>query len=203
MVASIAMALLSLVHHYWLFCILVAISGASQAALWPSCIKIVTGKLSQGSGSATTASIVGLLGTSPYAGAAFSAAFVTYVSDRYGWRLSLLPICLTSVVVALLIAILLSTSKDSKASMKSKMSSKDTPLSYSRLWSIKGVPEVTLSAVCLKFGRYALYMWLPKYLAESLGYSIAEAGMLSATFDLGGALGGPLVGYLLDRSSDR
>ena len=52
----------------------------------------------------------------------------------------------------------------------------------------RGVPEVTLAGFCLKFARYALYMWLPLFLTNHLNYSFMEAGIISAAFDIGGAV---------------
>jgi sugar phosphate permease len=38
-------------------------------------------------------------------------------------------------------------------------------------------------------------MWLPFYYKEGLKFSADEAGFLSATFELGGLVGTPLIGY--------
>lgn len=51
----------------------------------------------------------------------------------------------------------------------------------------------------MKVVRYCMFMWLPMYLVHHLRYSVAEAGLFSTIFDIGGALGSPLVGFLLDR----
>ena len=45
----------------------------------------------------------------------------------------------------------------------------------------------------------ALYLWLPLYLNEALGYSSFTSGMLSTLFDIGGVLGGPIIGFMSDR----
>ena len=51
----------------------------------------------------------------------------------------------------------------------------------------------------LKFVRYSMYMWLPLYLLEQLGYSKLQAGMFSTVYDIGGIVGSMLQGLLLDR----
>ena len=51
----------------------------------------------------------------------------------------------------------------------------------------------------LKFVRYAMTMWLPLYLLEHLGYSKLQAGIFSTVFDIGGIIGAPVFGLLLDR----
>lgn len=45
----------------------------------------------------------------------------------------------------------------------------------------------------------ALYLWLPLYLNESLGYTSFRSGLLSTLFDIGGVAGGPIIGFLSDR----
>ena len=42
-------------------------------------------------------------------------------------------------------------------------------------------------------------MWLPLYLLEHLGYSKLQAGIFSTVFDIGGIIGAPVFGLLLDR----
>ena len=56
------------------------------------------------------------------------------------------------------------------------------------------VPELTVSVFCLKFVRYCMYLWLPMYLMEHLGYSAVQGGAFSAAYDVGGVIGGPLLG---------
>jgi sugar phosphate permease len=190
--------LISLVHHYELFCLLVAISGAAQAPLWPACIKIVSSHV-DGSSLAT---IVGLLGTAPYAGATFSAAFVTYIADRSSWRYGLLPIFVSCLVVSLFVLVFLRLGSVGP-SKRPTCTTAEQGNSYRKLFAISGVPEVTVAAACLKFGRYALYMWLPLFLTQYLNYSMAKSAVLSSAFDIGGAIGGPLIGYFVDNSKEK
>ncbi len=41
------------------------------------------------------------------------------------------------------------------------------------LLSVPSVPELSAAVFCLKFVRYCMYMWLPLYFVEFLGYSKA------------------------------
>lgn len=194
-VSAIPMALIGLTSSLGPFCVLVAISGAAQAPLWPACIKATTVWTSPTSVGTT----VGMLGTAPFAGAAVSAAIVSYISDRSGWRSSILPICLSGLVTAVLVHVLLPVPKVPKVQSDQQNTVKD----ISSVWSIKAVPDITVAAFNLKFVRYALYMWLPLYLTESLAYSKTNAGLMSAVFDIGGAVGGPLIGHLADKSKNK
>ena len=101
LLAALALLLSTLVFNYGFFCLLIALSGAAQAPLWPACIKIITTHVEPNS----FGIVVGLLGTAPYAGATFSAAFVSYITDLYGWRHSLVPIFLPCVIVSLIILV--------------------------------------------------------------------------------------------------
>ena len=76
-------------------------------------------------------------------------------------------------------------------------------LKISIILSFRGVPEVTMAGFCLKFARYALYMWLPLFLTEHLNYSLMDAGIISCAFDIGGAIGGPLLGYYIDNTEEK
>ena len=42
-------------------------------------------------------------------------------------------------------------------------------------------------------------MWLPLYLIEHLGYSKTHGGLFSTMFDIGGILGGPTLGLLVEK----
>ena len=44
----------------------------------------------------------------------------------------------------------------------------------------------------------AMYLWLPLYLNDHLGYPPLTAGLLSTSFDVGGVAGGPILGCLSD-----
>ena len=44
----------------------------------------------------------------------------------------------------------------------------------------------------------AMYLWLPLYLNDHLGYPPLTAGLLSTSFDIGGVAGGPILGCLSD-----
>jgi len=47
--------------------------------------------------------------------------------------------------------------------------------------------------------RYALLFWLPFYYEKELKYDRGLAGYISTSFELGGTIGTPLIGYISDR----
>ncbi len=50
-----------------------------------------------------------------------------------------------------------------------------------------------------KMGRYAIFFWLPLYMVEHLGYSLAEAGYTSILYEAGGFSGIVAAGYVSDK----
>lgn len=64
------------------------------------------------------------------------------------------------------------------------------------------VPEVAIAVFCLKTVRYAMYMWLPMFLLQHLGYSKTNAGMFSTMFEIGGIFGSASIGYFLNNYFD-
>ena len=131
LVAALAMLLSSLVNDFGFYCLLVALSGAAQAPLWPACIKVITSHVDPSS----FGILVGLLGTAPYAGATFSSAFVSKMTDLYGWRHSILPIFIPCVITSLLL--LFGVSTGSKNDIATKKSTQGQKISYAKMTSIK------------------------------------------------------------------
>ena len=50
-----------------------------------------------------------------------------------------------------------------------------------------------------KMGRYAIFFWLPLYMVEHLGYSLAEAGYTSILYEAVGFVGVIAAGYVSDK----
>ncbi|TKJ36423.1 MAG: hypothetical protein CEE38_11440 [Planctomycetes bacterium B3_Pla] len=50
-----------------------------------------------------------------------------------------------------------------------------------------------------KMGRYAIFFWLPLYMVEHLGYSLAEAGYTSILYEAVGFAGIVAAGYVSDK----
>jgi sugar phosphate permease len=71
--------------------------------------------------------------------------------------------------------------------------------SLRRVLAIPGVVPISVAYFFLKFLRYALLMWLPYYYLEGLHFSQQTAGYMSSSFELGGMVGTPLIGYASDR----
>ncbi|MFH1738396.1 MAG: MFS transporter [bacterium] len=51
---------------------------------------------------------------------------------------------------------------------------------------------------CMKFIRYGMLSWLPRYASQELNYNFSEAGYLSVGFEIAGPLGVLFCGYVSD-----
>ena len=58
---------------------------------------------------------------------------------------------------------------------------------------------ISLMYFFTKMGRYALFFWLPLYMMEHLGYSLAEAGYTSILYEAAGFAGIIAAGYVSDK----
>lgn len=192
-------------YAFSLLCLLA--SGAAQAPIWPACAKV----LSAWYPDTRLGSVFGAVSTAPYAGAVAGTALAVYLAEAVHWRVVFVPAALAGVAASALVWARLSTPAELGIDVPGKASSSGSsnnneekdggaaPASFAALWSVPAVRELSASVFFLKFVRYCMYMWLPMYLVEHLGYSSALGGAFSLAFDVGGIVGGPAVGVLLDR----
>ena len=174
--------------------------GALQATGWPLCVRILSDLLPE----KRRGALMGLWATCTSLGGVLGSAFATYVMSGYGWRAGfLLQVPLLLVVGAAmwrsLGAIADQEGKPSAASSGNKGGSDHlAPVSITRALQIPGAWGVAISYFFVKFVRFGLLLWLPYYYKDALRYSVATAGYLSTTFEVGGIVGTPLLGWASD-----
>ena len=181
-------------------CLGLALTGGLLAPAWPSCSASVSAWFPDNK----LNSIFGLLNTSAYAGGLGGTALTAALLEFSGWRSVGLPPAILAIVTGLLVFTLLASPEEKDVIVPGKTihpqevkeKTNDSLLDISR---IPRVRQVAASMFTLKFVRYSMYMWLPLYLLEHLGYSKLQAGMFSTVYDIGGILGSMLQGLLLDR----
>jgi len=183
------------------FCLCLALTGGLLAPAWPACTKLL-GIWFQDN---RLNSIFGLINTATYSGGLGGTALAAALTEYSGWRSVGLPPAILSLITALLLALCVKTPQDTgvtvpgKASVPMKETEATVQPPLMELARLPCVVELGASMFCLKFVRYCIYMWLPLYLLEHLGYTKLQAGLFSTVFDLGGILGSPLLGLALDR----
>ena len=132
----------------------------------------------------------------PFAGASVSAWYVSFISDRFGWKHSSIGIFVACLIQSLLNLLALPTSRNDHSK---KCNEANRKTSLRDLLKIEGVKEIVISVFFLKFARYVLYMWLPMYLSQWFGFPMATSGYLSSSFYIGAVLGGPVLGLFVEK----
>lgn len=179
------------------------VTGVCLAPAWPSCSNLLARLFQKGHQNF----FFGVLSTATFAGGLGGTAISAVMLDNHGWRsVFWVPSLFTGItaILLLLIRIPSRSQKDVTDETSSTEGGKheDTPVAAKRslyaLLTIHGVKELALVMFCLKFVRYVMYMWLPLYMLQHLGLSKLQAGLFSTVFDVGGIVGSPVVGFLLD-----
>jgi sugar phosphate permease len=70
------------------------------------------------------------------------------------------------------------------------------------LWNVLGNKTVLAYGMAyffLKFIRYSLLFWLPLYMVEKFRFGVAEAGIISTLFEVGGIAGTIFAGWVSDK----
>jgi len=182
------------------------VTGAALAPAWPACSKMLNAWFPDN----RLNSVFGLINTATYSGGLGGTALAAAMQEYSGWRSVFLIPTIMAGITALLVSSLLKMPQEKgiivpgkdepvDADEKEEVKGPTTGLSFSDLLGISCVKEVCSGVFCLKFVRYMMYMWLPLYLLEHLHYTQLQAGMFSTVFDIGGIVGSPLLGVILDR----
>ncbi|XP_076362363.1 sugar phosphate exchanger 3-like isoform X2 [Tachypleus tridentatus] len=77
--------------------------------------------------------------------------------------------------------------------------SRPDAISFCHALLIPGVIPYSLAYACLKLVNYSFFFWLPYYLQSEYGWIEAVADRLSVWYDVGGIIGGVLIGLASDK----
>ena len=184
-------------HHLLTLCTGLALTGALLAPCWPA----ATASLSSWFPDNRLNTMFGLINTATYTGGLGGTALAAALLEYSGWRSVSLPPAVAAVITAALISQLLLSPAEAGISVPGKSERSQVTRSRDTLLTIARVPcvkQLAAAMFSLKFVRYCMAMWLPLYLLEHLGYSKLQAGMFSTVFDVGGIIGSPGLGVILD-----
>jgi len=177
------------------------LTGALLAPCWPA----ATASLSSWFPDDQLNFIFGLINTATYSGGLGGTALAAAILEYSSWKdVGAIPAAI-AVTAAGLVSHLLKAPVERGVTVPNKLLkvpddvSKANNDSLLTIFKISCVKELSVSMFCLKFVRYCMAMWLPLFLLEHLGYSKLQAGIFSTVFDVGGIIGSPLLGVLLDK----
>lgn len=206
-ISALAMVTFGFWNNLIIFCFLLFVNGAAQATCWPNCVRAISSWYPD----KQKATIFGMWGTCTFAGGLIGTVLAvqlqsTYKSDlRITFAVPSVIVFFVGVVVFLVLYMpeelnVEIPGKDLQTTvLGAKVLSDNKNLSFLQLWKIPMLPELAWTTFLMKLVRYCLYMWLPLYLYQNLGYTITMAGVLSTTFEVGGVAGSASLGFLMDR----
>mmetsp|Transcript_20792 Transcript_20792/g.34408 ORF Transcript_20792/g.34408 Transcript_20792/m.34408 type:complete len:476 (+) Transcript_20792:226-1653(+) len=197
------------------------IHAMCQSVGWPTCIKLIGTWVTENRGF-----VMGLWTTCQSMGGILGAVLGTFFLTHHTWQWAYLyhiPILLfLSLVVFNFIeeaptqsrghaysnvdeeddlespnSALMASGKASSSSPRKQPS--DQKISLANVLMIPGVVNIGVAYFFLKFMRYALLMWLPYYYEEGLLFDQSSAGYMSTSFEMGGLVGTPFIGWFSDK----
>ncbi|XP_048586602.1 putative glycerol-3-phosphate transporter 5 isoform X2 [Nematostella vectensis] len=193
-------------NHLPIFALLLFLNGTSQATAWPNCVKT----LGMWFNDQQRTTIFGFFGTCTFGGGILGSALAVQLQSMYGPDMAYIFLIPSLIVggTGLVVFMFIRSPEElgmqipgkepiSKSSSSSPVQTRS--LSYIQLWRLRMVPELSWTNFAIKLVRYCMYMWLPMYLFQALGYSKLQAGLLSTVFEIGGVAGSASLGLIISR----
>ena len=196
-----------------LYTLLQVLHGIFQSAGWPTCVRLLSSWITTNRGFVT-----GIWTTCQSLGGILGALLAThFLGDgvHHGTWHTAYTIHVPIILFWALVVYMTITdapphaSKDETVRMrqdeetgnrsKTHGKSKKGALPLKDVIAIPGVLPCAAAYFFLKFLRYALLLWLPFYFHDGLGFDKSVAGYLSTTFEIGGLVGTPLIGFISDK----
>ncbi|CAH1782477.1 unnamed protein product [Owenia fusiformis] len=205
--SGVSMVMFGQVSNYYVMLTLLFLSGSSQSLCWPNATKVVGAWFSE----TVRNSMFGAYGMCGFAGGLAGTSIAVYLQVHYGWRSMFFTPSIIVIGLGILVTLvyrlpmeqanLCYLTEDPSATTATKQLTDHTPQQYSfiTLLKISTVKEVAFGVLCLKVVRYTMFLWLPMYLLNQLNYPKEHAGLFSMAFEVGGLIGSPLIGIILDR----
>jgi sugar phosphate permease len=142
---------------------------------------------------------MGLHQTSVYVGTVGGAFFAGLIGQRFGWRWSFVTFGLFGIVLALLLTRALREPERQQSDVNAQQA-KQPLLDFVRILVRSPAALLLLFGFCCaNFVAMVLLSWMPKYLYDRFGLSVALAGLSATIFvQLASMCGSPLGGWLAD-----
>lgn len=185
------------------FVIIAAFSAWFQSMGWPPVAKLIT----RWYPSKELGSKWGLTNISHQIGSVLVLAGGPYLMISFGWEAVFIIPGLIVLVFSLLALKLLRNKPEDVGFppvFEEKISEDEQKPSIKEIFVKYILPNkyvwyVSLSTFCLYIVRMGFFFWAPMFLKEVKGVTLIQAGWVTAGFEVAGALGGVVAGYVSDR----
>ena len=200
-IAALSMIAFGLLADSYQLCMIqLAICGTALATTWPACSKALTSHFSR---SKQIDGIFGLFSTSASVGGVLGTFMAVWCLDIYGWRFVYVMPCLFILLMASITHLIVRSPEELDRSTDELQLIQLPNQSWISLWSLPMIKEIIISVFTLKLVRYCMYMWLPMYLTDHLGYDRVTSGLMSTAFEVGGGLGSASIGFLSNTNNSQ
>lgn len=176
-----------------------AAEGLGESLYYPA----ATSMVSDYHGHATRSRALGLHQTSVYAGTIAGGFFAGLIAKQLGnWRASFIVFGSCGVFLGIVLFRFLREPARGAADFDQVNSGKNPAMREALLAIVRSPTVLTLMAAfaCANFVAMVLLSWMPNYLSESFGLSLAMSGLAATAFaQIASLLGAILGGWLADR----
>ena len=181
-------------RHLFLFR---AAEGLGETFYFPSSMSLI----SDYHGRETRSRAMGLHQTSVYVGTIGGGFFAGLIGQHYGWRLSFVVFGLLGVVLGVVLHLYIREPPRGAADGDGRPQA--APLSFAAFLRllVRTPPLMCLMGafMCANFVAVVLLSWMPKFLYDRFGMSLAMAGLTATLFvQVASMAGAPLGGWLAD-----
>ena len=207
-------AILTGLHVWSLICMATALSrnfyhllffraaeGLGETIYYPASMSMI----SDYHGRATRSRAMGLHQTSVYVGTIGGGFFAGLIGQNYGWRWSFIVFGGLGILLGVFLNRFLVEPARGQADLAElgPHARLATRMPLGRfLKTVWGTPTVLIlmcAFICANFVATVLLSWMPKFLYDKFGFSLAMAGLMATLFvQLASMLGSPLGGWLAD-----
>ncbi len=181
-------------RHLFLFR---AAEGLGETFYFPSSMSLI----SDYHGRDTRSRAMGLHQTSVYVGTIGGGAFAGLIGQYYGWRASFIVFGVFGILLGVVLHIFIR--EPARGAADAEDSSIVTPLPFPAFVRLVARTPALLcllgAFMCANFVAVVLLSWMPKFLYDRFGMSLAMAGLTATLFvQLASMAGAPLGGWLAD-----
>ncbi len=175
-----------------------AVMGVSEACYLPAALA----KIAEHHGARTRSLAVGIHQSGLYAGMILGGAAGGWAGEKYGWRLPFVVLGMIGIVYVA--AVFLFFWRNPAAQHESAKAPHDFGAAVCELWRLPGFAAMTAVFSAVGIANWLVYTWLPLYLYERFGMSLAAAGFTATFYIQAASVGGILLGgWLADRLNSR
>ncbi len=191
----------ALSRKFWHLLFFRAAEGLGETIYYPASMSMI----SDYHGKATRSRAMGLHQTSVYVGTIGGGFFAGLIGQHYGWRWSFIVFGGLGILLGLVLNRFLVEPRRGQADLAElgERARIATRLPLRRFLALVwGTPTVLVlmgAFICANFVATVLLSWMPKFLYDKFGFSLAMAGLMATLFvQAASMIGSPLGGWLAD-----